>query len=626
MKPFKPVFNLLQLKQRVFLFAALFSSLFMLSACQFTSDDTSGSETGELVIQLTDAEGDFSTYTVDVLSITLTRQDDAVVEVLPENTRVDFAQYVEMTELLTSATVPTGIYTSATMTLDYSSAEIFAENADGDLIQVTNIVDDNNDPITTLVTNVTLDERNQLAIARGIPAHLSLDFDLKTSNVVNFDDQSAPFVIVSPTLIASLEPDLEKTHRVRGPLKSVDVDDSSFELIIRPFNRPLSDKRAKFGSLKILTNDDTTFEINGESSMGSDGMTAMDALDTLTGVIVVGDISLRPRRFMATEVYAGSSVPGGDKDAVTGTVLSRVDNALTVKGVTLIRSGGSVLFNDEVSVTIDTTTIVTRQNDTNDFSIDDISVGQRITVFGELNEDTANPALDASEGMLRMLITSVAGQVVSELDSAITQPFALDLSSINGRSIDMFDFAGTGTETANDADPMFYEIETSTLNLAPFTLDTMVNIRGFVNSFGQAPADFIAKSIISKPVKLQKAVMHTDWKPASANAFSEMTSEKLTLDLTETGRFHHMGRGHQKVDLKSLDTDFSFVPVAEGEDAVYVVLEQGNRHVHTSFENLVNDLTNLINDGSKIRRIQSKGTFDGTTGNFAASYIKIKIK
>ncbi|MDH5256887.1 MAG: DUF4382 domain-containing protein, partial [Gammaproteobacteria bacterium] len=154
----------------------LLSSLLLLSACQKTTDSE---EYGELVIELTDAEGDFSTYSVDVLSITLTKQDNSVVEVLPENTRVDFAQYVEMSELLSSSNVPAGVYTSATLTLDYSNAEIFAENANGDNIQLTNIVDENNLAITTLSTNVTLDDRNRLLIARGIPAHLSLDFDLK---------------------------------------------------------------------------------------------------------------------------------------------------------------------------------------------------------------------------------------------------------------------------------------------------------------------------------------------------------------------------------------------------------------------------------------------------------------
>ena len=68
-----------------------------------------------MVIGLTDQEGDFHSYTVDVLSLTLTKLNGAVVETLPLNTRIDFAQYTEMTEFLTAATIPSGVYVKAQM-------------------------------------------------------------------------------------------------------------------------------------------------------------------------------------------------------------------------------------------------------------------------------------------------------------------------------------------------------------------------------------------------------------------------------------------------------------------------------------------------------------------------------
>ena len=604
--------------------AATISSLFILSACGGGGNDNT-TDYGELIIELTDAEGDFSNYSVDVLSITLTKEDDSIVEVLPETTRIDFAQYVEMSELLTSATVPSGIYKSATLTLDYSNAEIFAENADGDNIQATSIVDENNDTITTLKTKVTLDDRNRLRIAPGVPAHLSLDFDLKTSNVVSFDDPAAPVVTVSPVLNASLEPDLDKTHRVRGPLKTVDVDNNSFDLIIRPFNHRFKNKREHFGSLRINVDENTTFDINGEGSAGNDGLLAMDNLEQLTAVIVVGDITFNPKRFKATEVYAGTSVPGGDMDVVKGTVLSRADNTLVVKGATLIRTGGSVFFNDEVSITIDETTMVKRQLDENDYNISDISVGQKITIFGDLNDDTANPALDATQGMARLLVTAISGTVVLEKDDANSQLLAINLAHINGRKVELFNFEGTGIDAANDADPTSYEIETSTLSLNEFPLESTINIRGFVNSFAAAPADFIAKSINNKTYSA-KAKMHTDWKPETNAAFSLISADKITLDLTGVGHFHHIGRGRHSIDLTSLSTDFSLVSAADDTTVRYVVQTRGSLHVHTTFENLSNDLTDLMAAGNKVRRIQAFGSYEPASGNFIATSIKIKMK
>lgn len=599
-------------------------SLFVVSGCQHNSDENS-EDNGEVTIELTDAEGDFSTYTVDVLSLTLTRKDNSTVEVLPENTRVDFAQYVEMTELLTSATVPAGTYIAASLTLDYSDADIFVENAQGDNIQVASIVDEDNNPITTLETKVTLDDRKQLKIFPGVPAHLSLDFDLKTSNSVSFDTPDEPVLTVSPILNASLEPDTEKSHRVRGPLKKVDVENDQFDLIIRPFNHRLDNSRGRFGNLRVNTGDDTVFEINGETSTGHDGILAMNELDKLTGIIVVGDITLKPRRFQATEVYAGSSVPGGDMDAVKGTVLSRNGNTLIVKGATLIRKGGSAIFNDEVSITLDNTTVVKRQNDTGEYSIDDISVGQRLTVFGTLDENTADLNLDASNGMVRMLMTSISGTVVGEKDESTSQFFALDLNNINGRKLELFDFTGTGTDAANDADPGFYEIETSTLDLTEFPLDASINVRGFVNSFGQAPADFIAKSI-NNIHRTFRAVMHTDWKPASNTAFSEISNEKIMLDFSGSGRFHHLGRGQRRIDLTQLSTGFAFVPATDDVDVLYVIQKPGSRRVHTTFENLSDDLNDLIAAGDEVRRVQATGTFDLTTGEFTAKTMKIKMQ
>ena len=143
-------------------------------------------DNGEIVVSLTDAAGDFSSYTVDVLSLNLTKANGAEVATLPISTRIDFAQYTEMTEFLTSATVPTGTYVKATLTLNFENADIQVLDEDGNSVPVGSIVDENGDPVTTLQVSVQLEDRNRLTIARGIPAHLMLDFDLQASNQVEF--------------------------------------------------------------------------------------------------------------------------------------------------------------------------------------------------------------------------------------------------------------------------------------------------------------------------------------------------------------------------------------------------------------------------------------------------------
>jgi hypothetical protein len=80
-------------------------------------------EKGELIITITDAPGDFLRYVVDVPQLTLYRANGDVVETLPFNTRIDFAELTEVSEFLTIASVPAGVYESVVLTLDYSGAE-----------------------------------------------------------------------------------------------------------------------------------------------------------------------------------------------------------------------------------------------------------------------------------------------------------------------------------------------------------------------------------------------------------------------------------------------------------------------------------------------------------------------
>ena len=92
------------------------------ASVQPTSSCTS--DCGTVYIGLTDADGDFLSYTVDVVSLKLKRANGAMVETLPATTRIDFAQYVDLTEFFTAATIPNGAYVAATLRLDFTNAEI----------------------------------------------------------------------------------------------------------------------------------------------------------------------------------------------------------------------------------------------------------------------------------------------------------------------------------------------------------------------------------------------------------------------------------------------------------------------------------------------------------------------
>jgi len=605
------------------LFSVLIASLFIaaivgLSGCDIvpTTDGDETEDLGQVVIGLTDEEGDFVNYTVDVVYLTLTKANGTVVSTLPVSTRVDFTQYTEMTEFLTAATIPSGIYTEATLLLDYQDAEIWVEDSSGDSVEVETILDVDSNPITTLEVSVRLEGRNVLLILPGIPAHLTLDFNLNASNQVDFDAFDSPILTVQPFLLAEVNPEAPKIHRLRGPLKDVDVAGGTFEVIIRPFIHILSGGDERFGSLEVRTDDETVYEINGEAYQGQAGLNALDGLQTLAAVIVIGDLRFNPTRFEARQVYAGSSVPGGELDVVSGNVISRASNMLTVKGATLIRAGGSVVFNNTLIVQLGLDTVVRRQLSREEYSIDDISVGQRVTVFGTLN--TEETELDATEGYAHMHLTTISGLTVY----TGLPWFVVDLNSIGRRRVSIFDFSGTGISPENDADPANYEIDIGSLDVSSIPLGNPVKVRGFMNSFGQAPEDFQAWTVID--VSNVRACLAVNWVPPSATAFDSISSENLTLNLDGVGIFHHLDRAGVVIDLTELLDSPLIQPNEEGE-GLFLISQDGTLQVHFTFESFVTDLEERLADSGTVKGLFAAGLFDDATAILTVRHIAIRM-
>ena len=597
------------------------SFLLMLSGCN-SSDEDSEQQSGELLISVTDAPGGFSTYTVDVLSLTLTTANGAVVETLPVNTRIDFAQYTDLSEFLTAATVPSARYVRATMTLDYSNAEIWAANSTNtDAIKVENYTDPDNNPITTLDVSVHLENRNSLTIVPGVPAFLTLDFNLDASNQVVFDNLGEPTLIVQPLLIAETQPEHPKIHRVRGPLLEVDTANNHFELVIRPFFHRLTDDR-RFGRLPVVVNDETIYEIDGETYQGQAGLVALAAKPAFTATIALGDFRHRMHRFVANQVFAGSSVPGGDLDVVKGNVTHRAGDTLTIQGATLIRSNGTILFNNSVEVNVSADTVVKKQLSMDAHEIGDISIGQKVTIFGELlaTIPESPPVLDASSADHRvfMKMTVLRGFALDTVG-----PLVAELQSINFRNINLFDFTGTGTETANDADPTYYEIDTGALDTSTIANGSPIAVGGFVRPFGQAPLDFEAQTVVD--LSAIPGVMAVNWNPAADSPFESISAESMTLDLTGTGVFHHVGRAGVRVDLTTLLLAPSIIPVSNSL-GLYVIYGNGLPQLYTNFELYSEALQTALENGNSIRSIVALGNYDDTTATITADRVLARIQ
>ena len=483
---------------------ALLLAVTGLTACGGKGDEQAAfqEDNGELSISLTDAEGDFVSYTVDVVSLSLTRANGTVVETLPIKTRVDFAQYTDMTEFLTIATVPAGVYVKGSLVLDYSNAEILVENAAGDPVTVSgaDIRDKAGKVVDSMTMSVSLEGKNHLTIVPGVPSHLSLDFDLQASHSVIFNE-GTPQVTVSPYLLADVDVEHNKPHRARGPLKDVQLEASKFQVYVRPFTHLINGAQNHFGVLNIHTADSTLFEIDGVTYTGATGLALLADMPQFSAVVAIGDVKHHPRRFDAKLVYAGSSVPGGDMDVVRGSVVSRSADMLTVKGMIFLRDNGNISFNKTVLVSLADSTTILKALKLGSFNKGDISVGQYVTVFGNLaNNDPGEPILDAANGYARMELSNLKASRVGVVyipEEPPLYPFVLNVSRINGRDISQYDFTGTGTDAANDAQADFYEVDNGPLDVSGISTGATVRVRGHATPFGSAPADFEAMTIIN---------------------------------------------------------------------------------------------------------------------------------
>ena len=283
------------------------------------------SESGELALALTDAEGDFLSYQVDITAITLSRNDGTEVETLPLSTSVDFAQYVDVSELLTLATVPAGVYNSIVLQLDYQEAEVLVQAEDGSALSA-ELLDQAGEPLTELSVAIELQSGSDFTIAPGIPAQVTLDFDLDASNAVTIEGDTAT-VVVDPVLLADTEFNNPKSMRLRGLLDEVSTEDHAFSLSVRPF-RHFS---GNFGTVRVHISEDTLFEVDGEVFDADTGLSQLQGLGSEAPVITAGEWNRNERAYLATQVYAGSSVAWADADLLKGVVVARTDNELTVR-------------------------------------------------------------------------------------------------------------------------------------------------------------------------------------------------------------------------------------------------------------------------------------------------------
>ena len=589
------------------------------AGCEPADPDTFA-ECGTVYVGLTDADGDILNYTVDVLQLTLQTADGRTVETLPRSTRINFTDYVDMTELLTAAMVPPAVYVSGSITLDYSDAEVFVE-ADGEAKQAI-VTDTDGTPLAQTTLNIVLPDRDRLVISRGRPSLLQLDFDLGASHTV--DVVPTPATVLSEQfIVAEIDPIDEKNIRVRGPLVEVVEDASTYVVSIRPFRDRLGD----FGEITVHTTNETEFEVDGIAAFGAEGLRALAAAGTGTPTVAAGTLDVSARIFTAELVLAGTSVPGIERDAVVGNVIARDGNFLTVRGATLVPSDRRAYFHDDVIVEIGPDTKVVKDGDRlADLGTDAISIGQRVTVRGNLPDAVAEQSapqilFDATAGAVRMHLTHLSGIV----NTVMPGQTDITLHAIDRRRAQVFDFTGTGKTPLEDAVIENYEVATGNLSVADFAEGKPIVAYGFPSAFGAAPPDFIGRTVIDYTDV--RSSLGVGWGSAgSVQPFLSMGVDGLLLDNgnPDIDVRHHVKQGPVLIDLPGLDSDTLIAARRDGRNLFYIKASDSLR-LYTNFDDFVADLVSSLDGTTPVRSMHARGKYDAGTNVFSAYKIGIHL-
>lgn len=608
---------------------------------------------GTAMISLTDAPGDIVSYIVTIDSLTLTRSDGQVVQTVPKATQVDFAQLVNLSEILSDEQVPAGRYTSATLTLDYTNATIVVDTSNGDVtVPAADILDATTGaPLTGQVkVNLSLGSDDQLVITPGTISNLALDFNLAASNAVNLN-ASPITVTVTPTLTASLTPGSTKQIHVRGSLVSVSASGSDYVVNVAPFH----DSDDAFGQFTVETTSSTNYLINGTSYTGSAGLAALAALPAGTMTAAYGTWDKSAKTFTASVVHAGSSVTGASGDSVLGTVLARSGDSVTVSNALLFtplsmpsnndmagtgtdntnQSSGDSMefgFQHQVTVTVGSGTTVTEQGQSGTLPIADISVGQRARFTGTFSSSTGTGStssggtLDATSGTVELLPTDGIGVLSASASGQIT----VNLQSLGFVQAGNLNFAGTGVTSGQDATASAYQISIPTsFSTTSLVTGLPLSFTGFVTPFGAAPPDFAASTVIS--YNQAHAQLLVSWAtPGESMPFSMLTSSELLLSQAtlQAGTTHVIRIDGASIDASALTGGLELVPSTSSsgdDDSSFAIVHVSSDTIDTfsTFGNFTAALTTDLGSAAALR-VTAAGTY-GSTGVLTVNSVVVAL-
>jgi hypothetical protein len=572
-------------------------------ACLAAGCSNNKSYYGTPVVTLTSSYAGFASYRIFIDSVVLTRSDGFIASLLSSPEQVDLVSLYNHTELLGAPAVPSGTYVSATITFDFGTAFSPDINVNNDAL-VTPVAylgssTNTSQPYLQNLDNaaiggsgvqvtVTFDPKNLLVINSNQSTRLAFDVDLEASNIINLsyylaatNPDSSPTVYANPMVTPTPTPVDDRPVRARGVMVQVQPDQSTFVMNMHPLN----EQAYTLGAMTVKTNAQTYFNLNGVTSVGPQGLAALEALNAAAPNTIVAawgsvgnlnpggvNVGITPT-FNATTVIGGSGLESTLQSHLIGTVAGIVPSS-TQNGVTssaqVVLRGATLIPPDEViyyygstypgtvpyvsensTVLVDpATTIVSQDGVASPVpTAQTISIGDFIDASGQSSVDPTNGylTLDASlagwttvfptapltlTGQVRILPTQLWGT----LNTATQGSATLNLLQLGIYQTPAFTFNGTGSTATS------YITATGSTNLSAVPAGSLLYMNGSPSPWGSAPPDFSA-SAVTLPAEQQSELILEWWndqKSGTASPFSNMTPTTLTINATEPHLSRHV--------------------------------------------------------------------------------------
>jgi hypothetical protein len=607
---------------------------------------------GTAVVTLTSTPStdNFLAYRVGLTSVQLQNSSgSSSLKILPAGTTVDFVNLLNFSEVLGAVGVAKGSYTSAVMTLDYTNSQIVYDDGSLEGVALTPL-NASGAPAGQISVTATLDTTTPFKIALKQSAALAIVFDMGASNLVNLTNKT---VTITPLVGASANPIDGKQVRIRGPITGVNATTLSFTSGVEPFDANVLSQ----GTLSITPSDLTTYEINGQPSIGSAGGSGLSSVGSNTLAVSYGTLSATDTitdttaaatsasnvTFNATQVLAGSSVQAAGVDRVTGVVTSRSGNVLSVEAATLVGADGSDTFiPDATIITVGANTVVTTfgQTGADSLTTQQISVGAVIDAFGTATTSSSGTAsLDATAGRVRVDPTTVSALVTAANNNGVID---VNLGFLGGRSISAFDFVGAG------AAPAQFSVAITALDVTNISVGAPVQFSGFTNAFGAAPPNFtatapavavdpttgilesttanITESSLPDPT-IVPAQLVIDWGSGTAAPFISFTSSTIDLDVhnANIGTRHKIQVGPQFIDVTGLSQDPMISPNASTSAQLFSIGHAVSSTVESfnTYAAFITQLQTELNGTVLATALSATGNYTSSSFAFSATSIAL---